>query len=311
MSTTASAPGKAILFGEHAVVYGYPAVAVPLSSIRAYAEISEAWGDEITLEASDIGFSGKLNTLPANDPFRVAVQVFCDHTKINISTGIDIRLRSDIPIASGMGSGAAIHTAIMKALFNHYQIPFTETELASLVYQIEKLYHGTPSGIDNTVTCYGQSILYQKEQEIKFLEFPHEFFLVIADSGISTPTRITVNDVRLLYQSSPKDVRSIFESIRETTLQGLKSLRCGDWQASGKNFTANHQLLHQLSVSCPQLDRMVATAIDAGAYGAKLSGGGRGGIIVALVKPERIPKVTESLLEIGAENCFTTKIGPT
>lgn len=309
MIVRSSAPAKAILFGEHAVVYGMPAVAIPLPSIRAYAEISTTADDSIFISSPALGIAKNMHQLPVDDPIRYAVELFFAQKKISLQGGLHIHLASDIPIASGMGSGAAISTALIKALFSAFQHGYTKIELSEMVFMVEKIHHGTPSGIDNTVTCYETAVYYQKNQPIEFTNFPLPFHLIIADSGVSTPTRTTVSDVRRIFEQEPDKTKKILDQICGCVTNGLTALQEGNWQRAGDEMNRNHSLLRELTVSNVVLDRLVENAVGAGAYGAKLSGGGRGGIVVALTAEQKWEPVLAAMVEAGATNSFHVEIG--
>ncbi len=309
MKTTASAPAKAILFGEHAVVYGFPAVAVPLSDIRAVVEIDDTAGDTIEVDVPDLGWKKELSQLDPHDPVRYAIHMFVSTYRPQNFAGMSIKIHSEIPIGSGMGSGAASATALFKALFLRANIAYTLEQLSELVYKVEILHHGTPSGIDNTVTAYEEAVFYQKTFPMNRIAFPHPFYLVIANSGKSTPTKVTVAAVRKLYEANQTNTTRTLEEIGECTHQGVQYLQQGDFSSAGRLMSRNHQLLARLTVSDETLDHLVQIALHAGALGAKLSGGGRGGILIALVQEPEIQAVKEALSKAGAAQCFTAKIG--
>lgn len=309
MTFRSSAPAKAILFGEHAVVYGMPAVAIPLPSIRAYAEISTNIDDSIFISAPALNIAKDMRQLSVDDPIRYAVELFLVQKKISPQGGLHIQLSSDIPIASGMGSGAAITTALIKALFSVFQLDYAKKELSDMVFMVEKIHHGTPSGIDNTVTCFETAVYYQKNQPIKFINFPLPFHLIIADSGVSTPTRTTVAEVRTIFEQEPDKIQEILEQIRDCVTNGLTALQEGNWQRAGEEMNRNHSLLRELTVSSLELDQIVENAVAAGAYGAKLSGGGRGGIVIALTAEEKLDRVLTAMANAGAASCFHVEIG--
>src|SRR5688572_10278160 len=157
-----SAPAKIILFGEHAVVYGQPALAVPVSSLRAEAEAG-FHPDKLTIVARDLG--NKIITFDGEDPLAESIRLTLQ--KLNIEAPhAKITVQSNIPIASGLGSGAAITTVLVRALCELTQHPLSTEDLNQLVYEVEKIHHGTPSGIDNTVVVYEQPIYFVRNQPI-------------------------------------------------------------------------------------------------------------------------------------------------
>ena len=154
--TTATAPGKIILFGEHAVVYGRPAIAAPVSQLRATAVIKNTKRHDVQLIAPQIQRRRTLQNAPLNDALAMTVHLFAKATQTPFLTNLSITVHSDIPIAGGMGSGAAITTAVLRAMAHHFHKPqiLTPSTLSELTYEIEKIHHGTPSGIDNTVVSF-------------------------------------------------------------------------------------------------------------------------------------------------------------
>ncbi len=291
----ASACSKIILLGEHAVVHGAPAIAVPLSTVRAYVEAAPA--DAFTITA-DTDPSWRL-VLADEHPFIQLVQRIAEQTQTTLPA-VHMHIQSQVPIASGLGSGAAIATALARALLAYMGQSLPLEKLNALVYESETYYHGTPSGIDNTVIVYEKPVFFRRSQPIQMLDVFEPFTLVIANTGIVAPTREAVADVRRLYEREPERISGVFDQIQQLVLSGLDAMTRGDLRALGRAFNANHQLLQQLTVSCPELDALVDEARAAGALGAKLSGGGRGGNLIALVEPFQATHVEDCLLHAGA-----------
>src|SRR5574341_3719 len=148
--TTASAPGKIILFGEHAVVYGRPALAVPVTQVHADVEVSDGSQPGIWIDAPDINVHNELNTLASDHPIAAAIHNFLFLSHVSPFPSLDIKIPSTIPVAAGLGSGAAVTVALVRALSRHLNHPMRDDEVSAFTYEIEKLHHGTPSGIDNT-----------------------------------------------------------------------------------------------------------------------------------------------------------------
>jgi mevalonate kinase len=284
---SASAPGKVILVGEHAVVYGQPAIAVPVQAVSAKAIITpdiQAPSGRVLIEAAQAGVAGDLSELPEGDPLAAAVRAALKELGVSRPPAFKLKVSSTIPMAGGLGSGAAVSVAILRAVSGFLGHPLSEEQVSQLAFEVEKLHHGTPSGIDNTVVTYARPLFFVKEQPVEFLEVAAPFTLLIADSGVSTPTRETVGAVRTAWQAEPERHERIFAQIGELARQARKVLAAGDNEQLGPLMDTNHELLQQLEVSSPELDTLVAAARSAGALGAKLSGGGRGGNIIALVK---------------------------
>ena len=151
----ASAPGKIILFGEHAVVYGQPALAVPVTQVQAEVRIERIFSPGIRINAPNIQLNEKLDDLAASHPLAATVRNTLLELKTDSLSGVTILIRSSIPVASGLGSGASVSVAIIRALASNLKRDLPDEQVSALAYETEKLYHGTPSGIDNTVVTYG------------------------------------------------------------------------------------------------------------------------------------------------------------
>ena len=307
--TTASAPGKIILLGEHAVVYGRPALAVPVTEVQARAEVTSSAVPGVHLLAPDIGLEAELTQLDPQHPLARAVSLVFAHLGVPKPPDMTIRISSTIPVASGLGSGAAVSVAVMRALAEFLGQTLPDEQVSAMAFEVEKLHHGTPSGIDNTVITFARPVYFIKGQPIEILAPGSPFFLVIGDTGIPAPTKESVADVRRLWQAQPARIDPLLDAIGDLSAAARENLLNGDWQALGALMNANHTLLQELTVSCPALDSLVATAVDSGALGAKLSGGGRGGNMVALVKKENAPVVAGALRKAGAKQVIITRVG--
>ena len=303
------APGKVILFGEHAVVYGRPALAVPISQMAAHAQVeSGAPGSGLTIEAMDLAHCFTLAQAPDGDPLAAAVHLALAHLGLE-APDWRLTVHSTIPIASGLGSGAAVSAAIMRALAHAAGQELLPETLSALVYEVEVLYHGTPSGVDNTVIAHGRPVYFVRGHTPQVFPIGRPFWLAIADSGIGSPTKVTVGDVRLGWQRSPERFEKLFDDVGQIVEAARAAIASGEPDRLGPLMDANHELLVEMGVSCPQLDRLVAAARSAGAGGAKLSGGGRGGNMIALVSAETAGPVAEALREAGAVRVIVTPVG--
>jgi mevalonate kinase len=313
---SASAPGKAILFGEHAVVYGQPAIAVPVTQVRAKV-IVQARPDfpagRVLLQAPEIGLENILANLPSDDPLASGVKSVFDELGITQPPAMTIRITSTIPVASGLGSGAAVSVAIIRALAEFLGRPLTDVRVSALAYEIEKIHHGTPSGIDNTVVTYAVPVFFRKigggePDHVETLKVSKPFTLVVCDSGIPSPTITTVSDVRQAWQDDQQHFNSLFESVGLIVEQAKRAIEAGKIDRLGPLMDHNQQLLAEMHVSSDELERLIQVARQAGASGAKLSGGGRGGNIIALVEPESAERVSLALSSAGAVNTIVTEI---
>lgn len=306
----ASAPGKIILFGEHAVVYGRAAIAVPVSQVGAQAEVSESSRLGIWIDAADVGLHAELSTLPVEDPLAALVHGFCSTFLGKPYPNLHITISSTIPVASGMGSGTAVSVALGRAMAAALGLPISDEQINALAYEIEKLHHGAPSGIDNTVVTYARPVFFTMARPIQTLGVGAPFTIVIGDSGVRAPTRESVGDVRRLWESDRPRWEAVFDQIGRLSQKAREVIESGSWAEMGPLMNENHALLQQLTVSSPQLDRLVARALDAGALGAKLSGGGRGGNMIALVSDGTAAAVAAALKSTGSPRVIITQITP-
>jgi mevalonate kinase len=309
---TASAPGKVILFGEHAVVYGRPAIAAPVPQVSAKAIIiaePKSPPGLVRLIAPDINLETTLSSLPEDHPLVVVIRKAAIATKVSHIPACSIHISSTIPIAGGMGSGAAVSVAVLRALSASMGHPLNDQQISGLVYEAELIYHGTPSGIDNTVITYARPVYFVKGKPIEFLKVKIPFTLIIADSGVRSPTAVAVGDVRQAWESNPTRFEQLFDAAGAIALSARKAIEAGKVEPLGPLMNENHTLLRQMGVSSPELDVLVETALAAGALGAKLSGAGRGGSMIALVAPEGSNELTRALLQAGAVGTIVTELG--
>lgn len=305
-----AAPGKVILFGEHAVVYGRPAIAVPVACVQATAVVEAASdGERFTIEAPDIGQSWVLDEAPSNDPLALIVRATFDALGIASAPPWVLTIRSTVPIAAGMGSGAAVSAAIVRALAQAAGRALSPEQVSALAYQGERLHHGTPSGIDNTVVSYARSVYFIKGQPPRPLKIAQPFWLVIADTGVRSPTRVAVGDVRRAWEADRPRYETIFDEIAAVVEEARAALAMGENTRLGPLMARNQALLRALGVSSPELERLIDAAHRVGAQGAKLVGAGRGGNLIALVSGERAHTIADALREAGAARTFVTKVG--
>jgi len=308
--TKSSAPGKVILFGEHAVVYGKPAIAVPVTNVQATVIIEPAPpGSGLTLTASDLDKSLSLSAAPRDEPLAVAARLTLAHLAVPEPDAILV-VSSTIPIASGLGSGAAVSTALIRALAKFLGRALSIVEISTLTFEVEKIHHGTPSGIDNTVVTYEQPVYFVREQPIRRVNVGAPFTLLIGDTGTRCSTKKAVDHVRQSRKRSPARYDALFDQIGDIVDGAYRAIETGDVDTLGPLMDNNHQLLSKLGVSSPKLDKLVEAARFAGARGAKLSGAGRGGNMITLAEDDTGAEVTEALREAGAtrviRTCITT-----
>lgn len=305
----ASAPGKIILFGEHAVVYGRAALAVPVTQVQAEVEVWRSSRPGIWIDAPDVGLNAELDFLRADHPLAAVVHNLFFALGVDPFPNLEIRITSTIPVASGLGSGAAVSVALIRALTSTLHRQVTDEQVSAWAYEIEKLHHGTPSGIDNTVITFAKPVFFMQDRPIEMLAVRKAFHIVIGDTGIPAPTKELVADVRRLWELDRRRWDGIFDEIGRISLSARQAIEAGKPGQLGALMDHDHALLQKLSVSSPELDRLVEAARQAGAHGAKLSGGGRGGNMIALVEADAQPTVVQALTEAGAARVIATQVG--
>ena len=303
----AQAPGKIILFGEHAVVYGRPAIAAPVQQVHAYAEILPA--KTCIVEALDLDQTILVAHAPDDNPFARIVNLVCE-TLGEALPPWRIRITSEIPIAAGLGSGAAISAAIVRAMLAAFGESLSNEMISALVFEVEKLHHGTPSGIDNTVVVYERPVWFTPGEPPQPFAVERSIDLLIADTGAPSPTRAVVGDVRRAWQRNTGRYEALFDVVGEIVHRARITIESGDINGLGVLMNKNQDVLVDLGVSSPELDRLVLAAREHGALGAKLSGAGRGGHMIALVNETDIERVTQALLAFGATSVIHTTIQP-
>lgn len=306
----ANAPGKIILFGEHAVVYGQPAIAAPVMHVQATATVTPAAaGEGLVLDLPDIGQHLAASQEMLRQPLARVAMLTLALLGLEAAPDWQITLRSTIPVASGLGSGAAAATAIVRALAAAAGMTLTPAQVSALVFESEKLFHGTPSGVDNTVIAYGQPVWFVRGEPPQPFAIAQPWGLVVGDTGVASPTAATVGDVRRGWQAEPARFEALFDAVGQVVHAARRAVAAGDVVALGPLMERNHSLLQEMGVSSPALDRLCQAARQAGALGAKLSGGGRGGNMIALVQPDAAQRVANALLRAGAVRSFPTVIG--
>lgn len=307
----ATAPGKIILFGEHAVVYGRPAIAIPVLQVRAKAIINfdpRSAPGRVILRAPDIGLDTMLSDMPENHPLAVVLWKAASVMKLTHIPACTIQVTSNIPIAGGMGSSAAVSVAILRAFSTSLGHPLSDEQVSQLAYEVEVIHHGTPSGIDNSVITYAKPVYFEKGKMIEILQVKRPFSIVIGDTGIQSQTADVVSDVRHAWEKAGEQFEGLFDAVGEITTSARKAIETGSIDTLGSLMNENHALLRKMSVSSPELDELVEAACSAGALGAKLSGAGRGGNMIALVTPECSDVVIRAVVNAGAVRTILTEI---
>lgn len=304
MAVEASAPGKAILLGEHSVVYRGPAVVLAIDR-RAKVVAEEGSDNKIHIDALDLGFSGHfvgdIYHPERGEAWRgqrlaalnVAARMTMEY--IGSRSGLSLTVRSDIPIAVGLGSSAAIAVATVAAIGELLGSSLSKEEICSLAYEGERVVHGTPSGVDNNISTYGGILRYEKAVGFERYKVDSSPPLVIGNTRRRRSTRRMVERVRALRDRNPGIVDSVIDAIGCLSQKGLTALLEGDLPQLGDLMNINHGLLSALGVSTSALDQMAHASRRAGALGAKLTGAGGGGCIIALAETSDLGMVMEAI----------------
>lgn len=305
--TTANAPGKIILFGEHAVVYGRPALAVPIHAVQASATVTDIAAADVRIRALDLQRTFTLAQVVPNDPLALIARLTLERLGVP-KQGLEVAVTSTIPIAGGLGSGAAVSVAVARALARHVGVELTAAEISALAYEVDRVHHSTPSGIDNTVIAHDKAIFFRKGQGWEALNIARPFLIAIADTGIASPTRVTVGDVRAAWEKDRAAMEKHFDAIQDIVGGAREAIEGGEPERLGELMDKNQRELVAIGVSAESNERLIAAAKAAGAAGAKLSGGGRGGNIIALIDALTRERVTTALQAAGAIRVIVAEI---
>lgn len=297
MSVGAFGPGKVILLGEHGVVYGHPALAAAISrGMRAWGTPSES----TTLEVPE-GLSESQQAALERAFMRAAKKA--RYPKVSV------RLESDLPVSMGLGSSGALSVAVARVLLEaRGALQPKLKDVQALAFEMEKEFHGTPSGVDHTTSARGTLVLFRKKQ-VTEVKSPKPLKVLVALVGPRTATKVTVGALRERQKRWPARYRKVFDHIARLVLEGASAVRAGDLESLGDVMNMNHGLLSALGLSSPPIEDMVYRLRGAGALGAKLTGaGGDGGAVLGLFR-EPEPAVVK--LRAQGIDCFASHLaGP-
>jgi mevalonate kinase len=315
MLITASAPGKVILFGEHAVVYGKPAIAVAVNK-KVHLTIKKRQDSQLKahIEGRNIKASLDLENIPTRKlEFKRGILKYVlksweilQEKQENLPVeGMDITLNIEMPIGAGLGSSAAVTVATLSALNKYYKADLGRVEIANLAHQVELEVQGAASPIDTILSTYGGAIYLSKSRKAEKLPVNYELPLVIGHTPREGNTAELVRVVRKKMEKYPSSIKPIFESIEQLTMEAREALLEEDHEKLGELMNINQGLLDALGVSTPTLSRMVYQAREAGALGSKITGAGGGGSVIAY-SPGKTDKVLRELEKI--EQAFQIKL---
>ncbi len=301
--------GKAIVLNEHFVVYGIPSI---VSAIGKYTTAKVESIDERGWKLEDNRKATPNYKEEKIDQQKESIDNIINKMDIDLSKkGVHIKLDGNLYCASGIGASAASCVAISRALSDHYDMDLTDEEINDIAYEGEKGYHGTPSGVDNTASTFGGLIWFQKENEnvIEKIEIQNPLEIVIGNTGKVANTTKAVAGVRQRRENKKEEYQKIFDRAENLAYLAKDALQDEDHKELGKLMNEDHKLLQQIEVSSRELDFLVKLARNYGALGAKLTGGGLGGNMIALTPGKKLQDKVATAIEKEGFQTIKTVIG--
>jgi mevalonate kinase len=309
MGVVASAPAKVILLGEHFVVYGEPAIVLAIDK-RAYAKVENRNDKRLYLRSANLNLAGYFEDRAFKaeqgdpkearskfEPIKLAVEKVLE--KYGESVGLNIEINSTVPVAAGLGSSAAVAAAATAAVSASLNVKMSKEDILRISYEAEKIVHGAPSGIDPAISTFGGALLFQMDTGFQPLDVSVDIPLVIGDTGIQRSTRSQVEKVRSTKEKYEQIMGYVMHAAREIVLRAVDALKENDLETIGDLMNINHALLYGIGVSDESLEWLINAARKAGALGAKLTGGGGGGCMIALAQNERLQTILEAIQRAG------------
>jgi len=299
--------GKVILFNEHFVIYGIPSIVSAIDkATTAIVERSE--GSGWTLD------DGRLATPRYKeeklDQQKESIERILKAVGVDAKKNlIKITLGGDLVAASGIGASAASCVAIARALSEEFNLGLSNERINEIAYEGERAYHGAPSGVDNTAATYGGLIWFVKGRPIELIKVKKPVEIVMGNTGVVTDTKAAVAGVRERKEKYPEKYAKIFKEAEDLAYKARKALESYDLKAVGKYMDENHKQLQEIELSCKELDFLVGIARKHGALGAKLTGGGLGGNMVALTPGRELQEKVARAIEKEGFEVLRTKIG--
>jgi mevalonate kinase len=302
--------GKVILFGEHFVVHGVPGIVSAIDSTTDADVKKGTKGINIRDERKTAkGYSEekRLQQIESIDRMLKAMG-------IDPKIALDIWVGGTLPGFSGLGASAASSVAIARAIAQELGMKVVDEKINQVAFEGEKAYAGNPSGIDNTAATYGGLIWFKKNLRggqalVERLSIEAQVEIVIGSTGKVANTKAMVEGVEERKRKTPKKYNAVFKRAEELAYEGRAALEFYDLKKVGELMNENHQLLQEIEVSSKELNLLVDVARKHGAFGAKLTGGGGGGCMVALTPSKELQdKVANAIKSLGFE-VLSTKIG--
>ncbi|MBQ6629445.1 MAG: mevalonate kinase [Methanobrevibacter sp.] len=298
MIAKASAPAKAILFGEHSVVYGEPAIAGAVNK-RAYVTVKESECDKSIFKAPNINFEAELLTREKKYILRkgkpgIIRYILESVYRAHDHTPIEITLTSNVPIGSGLGSSAAVTVATLAALYRYHNIRFNKKSLAHDAHMVEQAVQGVASPLDTLVSTYGGLVYLSRNKKVERFKVNFNVPFVVGYTTKHGNTGKMVKDVRHLKEKNPKIINPVITAMGNLTNYAKQAILKRDFNKVGELMNINHGFLDVIGVNTLELSRMVYNAREAGAIGSKTTGAGGGGSIIALC-PGKVDEVAEAI----------------
>ncbi|MCD6477914.1 MAG: mevalonate kinase [Candidatus Aenigmarchaeota archaeon] len=296
--------GKVILFNEHFVVYGIPAIASSIDK-ETIAEVRVYDGNK------DVIHDGR-DAVPGykREKYRQQVEsIKRIKNAMNIDENLDIWLHGSLKAASGVGASAASCAAIARAISDEFGLDYSDEEINKVAYEGEKAYHGNPSGIDNSCATFGGLIWFERDKEVEKISISKPVEIVMGNTGVVANTKKAVDGVlerKNIYKEKYED---IFKKAERLAYDARGAIEKENWKEVGLLMNRNHGLLQEIEVSSKDLDFLVELARDNGAYGAKMTGGGLGGYMVALTPGKELQNRVAKAIEKEGFEVLLTAIG--
>jgi len=303
--------GKTILFGEHFVVHGVPGIASAVDS-AADAEVKKVTkGITVTdVRTGTKGYAEKKKQQQLESIERMLKAMNLNPKKV----AMEIWVGGNLPGFSGLGASAASSVAIARAIAEEFNLILSDEKINDIAYEAEKAYAGNPSGIDNTAATFGGLIWFKKNLDgdsntIEQLGIREPVEVIIGNTGIVANTKAMVAGVAERKEQNPEEYDAIFKQAEDLAHKGRKALEQFDLKQVGELMNDNHRLLQEIEASCKELDYLVELARKQGAFGAKMTGGGGGGCILALTPGKTLQEKVASAIESEGFEVLRTRIG--
>lgn len=301
------ANGKIILMGEHSVVYGEPAIAIPFPATHIHATITPIEGP---VQLDCVYYQGDLASAPQHLENLIAVVESTVNELKQEFNNFKLTIESTIPVERGMGSSAAVAIATVRAVFNYYSVPLTDDKLLTLANISETIAHGNPSGLDAAMTSGRHPLYYIKGKPFVPFKVSLSAYLIVADTGLKGQTRDAVASIAQLNKEDTETTMDAIHGLGDLARQAKFAIESSNPVTLGLVMNEAHETLSSLGVSNERLNHLVSTARTNGALGAKLTGGGRGGCMIALAADkDTAASISNALVDAGAVNTWTHQLG--